>query len=348
MLENRGELTPVSKVGEFKFIQEVTGSFESHNEEVIKGVGDDAAVYSVSETEAHVITTDLLVEGIHFDLRYVPMKHLGYKSVVVNLSDVFAMNATPFGVTISVAMSNRFTMEAMNEFYEGARMACEKYKVDLLGGDTSSSTTGLLVSVTAMGKAPKDKIVYRSGAKPTELVCVTGDLGAAYAGLQLFEREKRVFLANPEVQPDLGGYDYVLGRQLKPEARWKVIRDLKDQGVVPSSMIDISDGLASELHHICTASNCGVQIYQEKIPIDHQTEIVAEEFKGHPTTFALNGGEDYELLFTVSLDDYVKVQQVQDVFVIGHITEKDAGIQLITTNGGMIEIPARGFTHFNN
>ena len=349
MIEDSAQnLTPISKVGEFKFIEEVTRGFGIQNQNVLKGIGDDAAVYAVNDEEAHVVTTDLLIEGIHFDLRYVPMKHLGYKAVTVNLSDVYAMNAQPFGITVSVAMSNRFTLEAMDEFYAGVQLACEKYKVDLLGGDTSSSTTGLLVSVTAMGKAPKDQIVYRSGAKENQLVCVTGDLGAAYAGLQLFEREKQVFLNNPEIQPDLGGYDYVLGRQLKPEARWDVIKELGEKNIVPTSMIDISDGLASELHHICRASGCGVQIYQEKVPIDHQTEMVAEEFQGHPFTFALNGGEDYELLFTITLEDYVKIQQVKDVYVIGHITDKASGIQLITTNGGIADIPARGYNHFQN
>lgn len=349
MIEDSAQdFTPISKVGEFKFIEEVTADFPTHNESIIKGVGDDAAVYSINDSEVHVVTTDLLIEGIHFDLRYVPMMHLGYKSVVVNLSDVFAMNAQPFGVTISVAMSSRFTMEAMTAFYEGVRLACDKYKIDLLGGDTSSSTTGLLISVTAIGKAHKDKVVYRSGAKENQLVCVTGDLGAAYSGLQLLEREKRVFLKNPDIQPDLGGYDYVVGRQLKPEARWDVIKELEQKGIKPTSMIDISDGLASELHHICNASDCGVQIYQEKIPIDHQVSMVAEEFNGHPVTYALNGGEDYELLFTIGLEDYLKIQKVSDVYVIGHILEKSAGIHLVTPEGGFIPIPARGFKHFDS
>jgi thiamine-monophosphate kinase len=344
--ENAEDLTPISRLGEFGLIDHLTQDFLVHNPDVVKGIGDDAAVYAVNDKEVHLITTDLLIEGVHFDLRYVPLKHLGYKSVVVNLSDIYAMNAKPFGITISVALSSRFTVEAMDAFYEGVQIACEHYDVDLLGGDTSSSRMGMAISVTALGKAAKGDVVYRSGAKEHDLLCISGDLGGAYAGLQVLEREKSVFMKNPNVQPDLGGRDYVVGRQLKPEARGDVIRILKENGIKPSAMIDISDGLASDLLHICKQSKKGATIYEDKIAIDHETMLVGEELQIPGLTMALNGGEDYELLFTVPLEQYDKVKGLKGITIIGHIVEEEAGVNLITSNGGMVAVQAQGWNHF--
>lgn len=349
MFEESGEdLTPISRLGEFGLIEHMTKEFVVHNPAVLMGIGDDAAVYAVNETTAHVVTTDLLVEGVHFDLRYVPMKHLGYKSVVVNLSDIYAMNAKPFGITVSVALSSRFTVEAMDEFYAGVQIACDHYDVDLLGGDTSSSRTGMLVSVTAIGSANKSDIVYRSGANEHDLLCVSGDLGAAYAGLQVLEREKEVYLKNPALQPDLVGRDYVVGRQLKPEARGDIIRILREHGVKPSAMIDVSDGLASDLLHICKKSKKGATIYEDKLPIDHEVLLVAEDMKIAALAMALNGGEDYELLFTVPLEYYDKVKTLKGVTIIGHIVEEIAGVNLITANGSMVAVQAQGWNHFKD
>lgn len=344
--ENAEDLTPISRLGEFGLIDHLTQDFLVHNPDIVKGIGDDAAVYAVNDKEVHLITTDLLIEGVHFDLRYVPLKHLGYKSVIVNLSDIYAMNAKPFGITVSVALSSRFTVEAMDAFYEGVQIACEHYDVDLLGGDTASSRMGMAISVTALGKAPKGDVVYRSGAKEHDLLCISGDLGGAYAGLQVLEREKSVFLKNPNVQPDLVGRDYVIGRQLKPEARGDVIRILKENGVKPSAMIDISDGLASDLLHICKQSKKGATIYEDKIAIDHETMLVGEELQIPGLTMALNGGEDYELLFTVPLEQYDKVKSLKGITIIGHIVEEEAGVNLITSNGSMIAVQAQGWNHF--
>lgn len=341
------DLTPISRLGEFGLIDRLTKEFVAHNPDVMMGIGDDAAVYAVSEKEAHVVTTDLLIEGVHFDLRYVPLKHLGYKAVMVNLSDVYAMNARPFGITVSVGLSSRFTVEAMDAFYEGVQIACQHYDVDLLGGDTSSSRMGMVISVTAMGKAAKSDIVYRSGAKEHDLICVSGDLGAAYAGLQILEREKSVFLKNPGIQPDLGGREYVVGRQLKPEARADIIRILREQNIKPSAMIDISDGLASELLHICKQSKKGATIYEGKIPIDPEAILVGNELGIPGLTMALNGGEDYELLFTVPLDQYDKIKSMKEVTIIGHIIEETAGVSLITNGGTIVPVQAQGWNHFN-
>lgn len=345
--ESAQDLTPISRFGEFKLIEHLTRDFVVHNPDVLKGVGDDAAVYAINDKEVHVVTTDLLVEGVHFDLRYVPLKHLGYKSVIVNLSDIYAMNARPFGITVSVALSSRFTVEALDEFYQGVQIACQHYDVDLLGGDTSSSRMGLLVSVTAIGKANKQDVVYRSGAKEHDLLCVSGDLGGAYAGLQVLEREKEVFLKNPSVQPELSGRDYVVGRQLKPEARGDIIRILREHGIKPSSMIDISDGLGSELLHLCKQSRKGATIYEDKLPIDHETAMVAADLKIPTLTMALNGGEDYELLFSVPLEFYDKVKTIKEISIIGHIIEEEAGVHVITSGGAMLPVQAQGWNHFS-
>lgn len=347
MLQDQGDLTPISRLGEFGFIEQMTKNFEVSNPGVLKGVGDDAAVYATSDTEVQLLSTDLLVEGVHFDLAYVPLKHLGYKSVVVNLSDIFAMNGKPFGVTVSVAMSNRFTVEAMSEFYAGVYAACQAYGVDLLGGDTSSSRTGLLISVTAVGKALKDEVVYRSGAKANDLICLSGDVGSAYAGLQVLEREKSVYMQNPDVQPDLAGYDYVVGRQLRPEARKDVIEALYATGIRPTSMIDVSDGLASDLLHLCKQSKTGATIYEDKLMVDHQVGIVAEEFGIAQLAMALNGGEDYELLFTASLEHFDKLKEMQGLFIIGHMTDDPNFVEIVTQNGSTIPVEAQGWNHFD-
>jgi thiamine-monophosphate kinase len=344
--ESAQDLTPISRLGEFGLIDHLTREFVVHNPDVLKGIGDDAAVYAINDKEVHVVTTDLLVEAVHFDLRYVPMKHLGYKSVVVNLSDIYAMNAKPFGITVSVAISSRFTVEALDEFYEGVQIACQHYDIDLLGGDTSSSRMGLMVSVTAIGKADKKDIVYRSGAQEHDLLCVSGDLGAAYAGLQVLEREKAVFLKNAAVQPDLVGRDYVVGRQLKPEARADVIRMLREQGIKPTSMIDLSDGLASDLLHLTKWSKKGATFYEDKLPIDHETMLVADDMKIPGLTMAMNGGEDYELLFTVALENYDKIKTMKGITIIGHMVEEEAGVHLITANGTMVPVKAQGWNHF--
>jgi thiamine-monophosphate kinase len=346
--ESAQDLTPIARLGEFGLIEHLTKEFVVHNPDVLMGVGDDAAVYAINEREVHVVTTDLLIEGVHFDLRYVPLKHLGYKSVVVNLSDIYAMNAKPFGITISLALSSRFTVEAMDAFYEGVQIACQHYDVDLLGGDTSSSRMGMCVSVTAIGKANKAEIVYRSGAKEHDLLCVSGDLGAAYAGLQVLEREKEVYLKNPSVQPDLIGRDYVVGRQLKPEARGDMIRVLRENGIKPTAMIDISDGLASDLLHICKQSKKGATIYEDKLPIDHEVMLVAQDMNIPGLTMALNGGEDYELLFTVPLEHYDKIKSLKGITIIGHIVEEESGVNLITANGSMLPIKAQGWNHFKD
>ena len=345
--DKNGGLTPIHHFGEFKLIEHLTQQFSAKNERVLRAVGDDAAVYEIGNGKAHVVTTDMLVEGVHFDLSYVPLKHLGYKSVVVNLSDVYAMNAQPFGVTVSVAMSNRFTVEAMDAFYEGVKAACEKYGVDLLGGDTSSSRSGLMISVTALGEAHQEEIVYRNGARVNDLICLSGDVGAAYAGLQVLEREKSVFLKNPGVQPELEAYNYVVGRQLKPEARRDLINAFREAKVRPTAMIDVSDGVASEVMHICRQSGLGAQIYQDKIILDHETVKVAEEFNLPSLTMGLNGGEDYELLFTIKMDDFDMIQSFRDVKVIGHMVDKAQGVGIVMADGSVAQLEAQGWQHFN-
>ncbi|QKG79072.1 thiamine-phosphate kinase [Tenuifilum thalassicum] len=336
--------TELYELGEFRLIDRITEPFKSpkHNETVF-GTGDDAAVISAGNDECYVVTTDLLLEGIHFDLTYFPLKHLGYKSVIVNLSDVYAMNAEPTQITVSIGLSKRFCAEDIDELYSGIKLACDRYNVDLVGGDTSSSMTGLTISVTAIGKAKKDEIVYRSGARVNDLVCVTGNVGAAYMGLQLLEREKRIFESNKTAKPKLEGYDYILERHLKPEARKSVIAALKEAGIKPTSMIDVSDGLSSEILHICKNSNVGCRIYLEKIPIDEQTAKMAEELNIDVHTAALNGGEDYELLFTVPLEKHDAVESIEGVRIVGHIVEPSLGAFLVPPAGEDIKITAQGW-----
>ena len=318
-------------------------NIELKNESSKYGVGDDAAVLSYPTEKQVLITTDLLMEGVHFDLIYVPLKHLGYKAAVVNFSDIYAMNGTPKQITVSLALSKRFSVEDMEELYAGIRLACEEYDVDIVGGDTSSSLTGLAISITCIGEADKDKVVYRNGAKETDLVCVTGDLGAAYMGLQLLEREKVALKGKTDVQPDFSGKEYLLERQLKPEARRDIIEKLAEEGIQPTSMMDISDGLSSELLHICTQSKVGCRVYEEHIPIDYQTAVMAEEFNMNLTTCALNGGEDYELLFTVPISDHEKISEMEGVKLIGHITKPELGCALITRDGQEFELKAQGW-----
>ncbi len=341
-MDNTKKQTALSTLGEFGLIDRLTQQIRLQHESTIKGVGDDAAVLNFDKNHV-VLTTDMLTEGIHFNLMYVPLKHLGYKAVVVNLSDVFAMNAQPRQITVSIAVSSKFSVEAIDELYEGIHLACEQYGVDLIGGDTTSSMTGLTISVTAIGEAPKEDLVYRSGAQPNDLICVSGDLGGAYMGLQLLERENEVFKVNPKEQPKLEGYDYILERQLKPEARGDIMRALKQLKVKPTSMIDISDGLSSELMHICKNSKVGCAVYEEKIPLDFQTKQFAEELSINPLVAALNGGEDYELLFTIPLSDHDKIKNDPDITVIGHITAEADGSQLITAAGSAIPLQAQGW-----
>lgn len=346
MFENtsRNEL---SALGEFGLIDHITKHFEINHTSTIKGVGDDAAILDYAD-EQTVISTDLLLEGIHFDLSYVPLKHLGYKSIIVNLSDIYAMNAIPTQVLVSIGISNRFSLEAVEEFYQGMLIACKRYNIDLVGGDTSSSKQGLVISVTALGKSKKEKIVKRDSAEVNDLVCVSGDLGAAYMGLQILEREKNVFLGNQNLQPDLEGYDYIVERQLKPEARKDIIELLATLNIVPSAMMDVSDGLASEVLHICKSSNVGCSIYEEKIPIDPLTYNTAREFNIDPTVCALSGGEDYELLFTIKQADYEKIKNNSDVSVIGHITQASEGAMLISKGGNQHKLVAQGWNAFGN
>jgi thiamine-monophosphate kinase len=343
MKDNKLTLS-IESLGEFGLIDHLTNKIVLKNSSTINGVGDDAAVLNFGE-EAVVVTTDLLTEGVHFNLMYVPLKHLGYKAVVVNLSDVYAMNATPKQITVSIAISKRFDLAAIEQIYEGIHLACENYGVDLVGGDTTSSLTGLTISITAIGSAPKEKLVYRSGARPNDLLCVTGDLGGAYMGLQLLERENEVFKVNPKMQPKLDGYDYILQRQLKPEARKDMVEAFGKMSIQPTSMIDISDGLSSEILHLCKNSGVGCYLYEEKIPYADQTKALAEEFNINPIVAALNGGEDYELLFTLPLTDFDKIKNDPDITIIGHITAKEEGTMLVTTGGSLIPLQAQGWKH---
>ena len=346
MLENSGR-TELTALGEFGLINHLTEHVEIYNpDSSLKGIGDDAAVIRYDNSKSTLVSTDMLVEGVHFDLTYAPLKHLGYKAITVNLSDICAMNGTPKQVTVSIAASNRFSVEALEELYAGMLYACKKYKVDLVGGDTTSSTSGLIISVTAIGEAKPEDIVYRNGAKEKDLICVTGDLGGAYMGLQILEREKFVFKDNPQLQPDLEGNDYILERQLKPEARLDIIGLFKNLGIRPSSMIDVSDGLASELMHLCTQSGVGCELYEDKIPLDPQTFDRAREFGLDPTVCALSGGEDYELLFTVPMSDYDKIKNIPDFTIIGHITPKSSGLNLIAKAGTSHPITAQGWNSF--
>lgn len=335
--------TEIASLGEFGLIRHLTDGIQLQNKSTLYGVGDDAAVLSYPTDKEILITTDLLLEGVHFDLTYVPFKHLGYKSAVVNFSDIYAMNGTPRQITVSLGLSKRFSVEDMEQLYAGIRLACEDYGVDIIGGDTTSSMTGLTISITCIGETDKGKAVYRNGARETDLICVSGDLGAAYMGLQLLEREKAVLKDNNNVQPDFAGKEYLLERQLKPEARRDIIQRLTEANVLPTAMMDISDGLSSELLHICTQSKVGCRIYEEHIPIDYQTAVMAEELNMNVTTCALNGGEDYELLFTVPIADHEKVSQMEGIKLIGHITKPELGCALITRDGQEFELKAQGW-----
>jgi thiamine-monophosphate kinase len=342
-------LTPISNIGEFSLIEKIAQEIKIYNnEKVIKGIGDDAAVIKPNIDMVEVITSDMLVENVHFDLSWMPLKHLGYKSVAVNLSDVVAMNATPEHITVTLAMSNRFTLEAIEELYEGMRLACDKFKIDIIGGDMVSSNQGLIISITATGSVEKENVVYRSGAKINDLICVSGDLGAAYAGLLILQREKRTFMANPYYQPDLMNYEYVIEKQIKPEPRLDIIKKLKELNIKPTAMIDISDGLSSELHHICKQSHTGCRIYEEHIPIDIMVSNIGDEFNIAPLTMALNGGEDYELLFTIPLDKYDLVKNDDDISVIGHMTDENEGLYLINNIGEAIKLTAQGWDSFSH
>ena len=349
----------IAKLGEFGLIDRLTKDIEKKNESTIYGVGDDCAVLHYPDKEV-LVTTDMLMEGVHFDLTYIDMQHLGYKSAMVNISDVFAMNGTPRQMTVSLALSKRFTVEDIELFYSGLRMACDKWGIDIVGGDTTSSFTGMAISITCIGEAPIADIVYRNGAKETDLICVSGDLGASYMGLQLLEREKSVYyqMVNehrkkfagaeaqhpiPDFQPDFAGKEYLLQRQLKPEARGDIIQRLHEAGIRPTAMMDISDGLSSELMHICKQSHCGCRVFEKNIPIDYQTAVMAEEMNMNVTTCALNGGEDYELLFTVPIGDYEKIQNVDDVKLIGHITKPELGCMLVTRDDQEFELKAQGW-----
>lgn len=334
--------TEISQLGEFGLIDRLTQGLENKNASTIKGVGDDAAVMEYPQTEV-LVTTDLLLEGVHFDLTYVPLKHLGYKSSVVNFSDIYAMNGTPRQITVSLGVSSRFTVEHMEELYAGIRLACEVYGVDLVGGDTSASRQGLVISITCIGEANKGDIALRSGAKDTDLICVSGDLGAAYMGLQLLEREKAVSAKVEGFTPDFSGKEYLIERQLKPEARKDIIEELAKAGIKPTAMMDVSDGLSSELLHICKASDCGCRVYEDRIPIDYQTALMAEELNMNLVTAAMNGGEDYELLFTVPLADHEKVEKLEGVKVIGYITKPELGCAMVTRDDQEMPLRAQGW-----
>ncbi|MDE6532665.1 MAG: thiamine-phosphate kinase [Muribaculaceae bacterium] len=338
--------TEISTLGEFGLIEHLTKEFPIVNPQTKKGVGDDAAILNFGGSDV-LVTTDLLLEGIHFDLRYVPLKHLGYKAAIVNFSDIYAMNGTPRQITVSLGVSSRFTVEHLEELYSGIRLACEIYGVDMVGGDTSASVTGLVISITCLGEAKAEDVVTRSGARPTDVICVSGDLGAAFMGLQLLERENAVAAGQKDFQPDFAGKEYILERQLKPEARKDVVEMLRDAGIRPTSMIDVSDGLSSELLHICKESNTGCRVYEDKIPIDYQTALMAEEFNMNLVTAAMNGGEDYELLFTVPLSDHEKVEKLKGVNMIGYITAPELGCALVSRDGAEIPVKAQGWNAFS-
>lgn len=345
MGEKRSE---ISRLGEFGLIKHISSKVNIQNESTIVGIGDDAAVIGINGDEVVLLSTDMLVEGIHFDLSYTPIRHLGYKAVAVNVSDIAAMNGTPTQITVSLAVSNRFSMEAIDELYAGILGACENYKVDLAGGDTTSSVSGLIISITVLGKASRNKVALRSGAKVNDIICVTGDLGSAFMGLQVLEREKQVYLSNPDMQPDLEKYEYIVERILKPEARMDIIHELNDINVIPHAMIDISDGLASELLHISEMSKVGIRVMEDKIPIDTQAFETAIEFNFNPITCALNGGEDYELLFTISQDDYEKIKNHPDIHTIGFIHDDKNQNIMISKQGTVVPIQAQGWDHFRS
>jgi thiamine-monophosphate kinase len=339
---NDQKRSEIAELGEFGLIDRLTKNIKLKNKGSLVGVGDDAAVIGNTE-RLTLVTTDMLVEGIHFDMSYTPLMHLGYKAAIVNFSDIYAMNGTPEQITVSLAISNRFSLEAIEEIYRGIYLACEAYQVDLVGGDTTSSLSGLFISITVIGSAVEGEIIYRNTAKENDLICVSGDLGAAYMGLMVLEREKQVFKVNPDMQPDLEGMDYILERQLKPEARQDIGKMLKGIGVKPTAMIDISDGLASDIMHICKGSKLGCQIFTEKLPVDTVTIKVAEEFQIDPYTIVMNGGEDYELLFTISPGDYDKIKEINGISIIGHMTEESAGMNLVTKDGMSVALKAQGW-----
>jgi thiamine-monophosphate kinase len=343
MPDNNQNLTDISSLGEFGLIDHLTKKLKLKNKSSVKGIGDDAAVIQPSFGKHLLVSKDLLIEGVHFDLIYTPLKHLGYKAVVVNLSDIAAMNGTPTQIIVGIGISSKYSLEAIEEIYAGMNKACEIYNVDFVGGDTTSSPAGLHLSVTVLGEVEKSKITYRSGAKPNDLICVSGDLGAAYIGLLLLEKEKKAFQANPDIQPDLSGHDYLLERHLKPEARLDIVRLLEEKGVVPTSMIDISDGLASEVLHLCKNSSTGCLLYEDKLPIDQTTFDTAKLFGIVPTVAALNGGEDYELLFTISQQDYEKLKDNREISVIGYMTEGSEGQHLVSVDNQMIKLEAQGW-----
>ena len=343
MQDKRSE---ISSLGEFGLINKINQSISLQNITSLKGIGDDAAVIDAG-ADCILFSTDMLLEGIHFDLAYMPLQHLGYKAVAVNVSDIAAMNGKPEQITIGLGVSNRFSTEAIDSLYDGIRAACENYNVDLVGGDTTASASGLVISISIIGRAKKEKIVYRNGAKPTDIICVTGDLGGAYMGLQILEREKQVYLTNPEMQPDLEKYEYVVSRQLKPEARMDIIHDLSDLGIIPTAMIDVSDGLASELLHLSSQSNVGIKIFEDKIPIDNETfDTAALEFKVDPVTCALNGGEDYELLFTIKQIDFEKIKNHADIHFIGYVHEDSKNNFMQSKTGVEVPLHAQGWDHF--
>ena len=339
---NTNKRTEISKLGEFGLIEHLTSGITPANKETVAGVGDDAAVLRFDSDTDVLVSTDLLMEGINFDLTYFPLRHLGYKAAIANFSDIYAMNGTPKQITASIALSKKFCIEDIEDFYEGLKLACSRHNVDIVGGDTTSSLTGLAISITVIGTAPKGTSVKRSGAKETDLICVSGNLGAAYMGLQLLEREK-IATAGKDIEPDFAGKEYILERQLKPEARKDIIEKLREENITPTAMIDISDGLSSELMHICKQSNKGCRIYEERIPIDYQTAIMAEELNMNVITCALNGGDDYELLFTVPIADHEKVAAMKDVKIIGHVVDSSMGLALITRDGVEMELRAQGW-----
>lgn len=342
-MEKRSE---IAQLGEFGLIDRIASKFESRNKNTKKGIGDDAAVLEGGD-DFILVSTDMLLEGIHFNMSYVPLKHLGYKAVAVNVSDIAAMNGKPEQITVSLGLSNRFSLEAVDELYAGIKAACENYNVDLMGGDTTTSPFGLIISISVVGRVQKDKVAYRSGAKVNDIICVTGDLGAAYLGLQVLEREREVFLTNPEMQPDLDRYEYLVSRQLKPEARMDIIHELDELSIVPTSMIDISDGLASELLHLSKSSGVGMKIFEDKLPIDSQAFETAVEFKLDPITCALNGGEDYELLFTISPGDYEKIKNHPDIHFIGHTHGNAQQNIMLTKHEMVVPLKAQGWNHFS-
>lgn len=338
-------ITNLSDLGEFGLIDRLASKIKIYNKSTEKGIGDDAAVINHGDEET-LVSVDILCEGVHFDMTYCPLKHLGYKAAVVNFSDIYAMNGTPTQIVVGMGISSKYSVEAIEEIYRGIRLACDQYHVDLVGGDTTASKSGLFLSITVIGKAKKEDIVYRNGAKPNDLLCVSGDLGAAYTGLLILEREKAAFMEDPNMQPEFAGYDYILERQLKPEARWDIVKRLKDAGVKPTAMIDISDGLASEVLHLCKESKVGCNVYEERIPMNHKTIQTAKDFNIVPCVAALNGGEDYELLFTVAQSDYEKVKDMDDVRIIGYMTADAGQANLITNDNCQVPIEAQGFKHF--